>query len=205
MVNLLFWTIVDWKGTVIRYNRMVNDPHTDKTRIFYRLPEANIYLKNYQYFKWATSYQAEVDKKNEKQVKNKFMTNEEANRLIDRYNSEKTLFLIYKLNYLIMKKFLFVFVLALALTSCYNNRIMVGNVQPNDPVVEVQTQWNSHWIYGLVPGEKTNMKAEDFLKGRTNYVIKTNMSFVNGLIGGLTCGIYCPTTTTFYVPLNEVK
>ena len=104
-----------------------------------------------------------------------------------------------------MKKVLGILVVALALTSCYNNKILVGNVQPNDPVIEVQKQWNSHWVYGLIPGGKTNMRADEFVKGRDNYVVKTNISFVNGLVGSLTWGIYCPTTTTFYVPLDDAK
>lgn len=104
-----------------------------------------------------------------------------------------------------MRKIFIAAVIALALTSCYNNRILVGNVSENDPVVEVQKQWNSHWLYGLIPGGKTNLKAEEFVKGRQNYVVKTNQSFVNGLINGLTMGIYTPTTTTFYVPLDEAK
>ncbi len=104
-----------------------------------------------------------------------------------------------------MKKILVAFIMAVALTSCYNNRILVGNVSENDPVVKVQSQWNSHWLYGLIPGGKTNVKAKEFVKGRKDYVVKTNISFVNGLIGSLTWGIYCPTTTTFYVPLEEVK
>ncbi|WP_159517258.1 Bor/Iss family lipoprotein [Sunxiuqinia indica] len=104
-----------------------------------------------------------------------------------------------------MKKFLFAAICVLTLSSCYNNRILVGDVSENDPVIEVQKQWNSHWLYGLIPGKKTNMDADLFVKGRQNYVVKTNISFVNGLIGSITWGIYCPTTTTFYVPLDEAQ
>lgn len=39
--NLLFWKIVDWKGSVLEYDRMKYHSHTDKTRIFYALQHAH--------------------------------------------------------------------------------------------------------------------------------------------------------------------
>ncbi|MGV8095548.1 MAG: Bor family protein [Mangrovibacterium sp.] len=104
-----------------------------------------------------------------------------------------------------MKKVFFAFIVVLAFTSCYNNKILVGNISENDPVIEVYKVMNSHWIYGLVPAEKTNLKVDEYLKGKKDYIVKTNISFVDGLIGSLTFGIYTPTTTTFYVPLKDVE
>lgn len=104
-----------------------------------------------------------------------------------------------------MKKLLIIVAASFALSSCYNNRIMVGNVTKDDPVIEVQKQWNSHWVGGLIPSKSANLDASKYVGGRKNYVVKTNMSFVNGLISYITWGIYTPTTTTFYVPLDEVK
>jgi len=120
---------------------------------------------------------------------------------------KKAVSLYIKLNMkkLIMKKILAVFLLAFVFTSCYNNRVLVGNVNPNDPVVKVQKVWNSHLICGLIPIAKTNIKASEFVKNNANYVVKTNISFVNGLIQYITWGIYTPTTTTFYLPVEDFK
>lgn len=35
--NLLFWIVVDWKGTTITYDNMTYHSHSDKTKIFYSL------------------------------------------------------------------------------------------------------------------------------------------------------------------------
>lgn len=40
--NLLFWTIVDWKGTVLQWGSMKYHSHTDKTRIFYAMQQAHL-------------------------------------------------------------------------------------------------------------------------------------------------------------------
>jgi hypothetical protein len=104
-----------------------------------------------------------------------------------------------------MKKILFIAAVTFALSSCYNNRILVGDVTADEPVVEVQKQWNSHWLYGLIPSASATLNPSKYVGGRANYVVKTSTSFVNGLVGSLTWGIYTPTTTTFYVPLDEAK
>jgi hypothetical protein len=80
----------------------------------------------------------------------------------------------------------------------------VGDVSPTEPVKEVNKEWNHHFIFGLVPGGNATMVAADYLpSGTENYVVKTNQSFLNGLVGSLTFGIYTPTQTKFYVPMNE--
>ena len=97
-------------------------------------------------------------------------------------------------------------VLALLMTSCYNTRVLVGNVEPKAPVVEVNKEWNHHLIYGLVPLSNAYMNPKDYLpEGQVNYVVKTNQSFLNGLVAGLTFGIYTPTQTKFYVPFEDAK
>jgi hypothetical protein len=106
-----------------------------------------------------------------------------------------------------MKKFLLVPVIVLLIvcvSSCYNNKILVVNVKPTDPVVEVGSEWNHH-IIGLIPIGKTKLNAKDYVGDRENYVVKTNQSLVNVLLGCITSGIYTPTTTTFYVPLGELN
>ena len=91
----------------------------------------------------------------------------------------------------------------LVLASCYNTRIIVGDVKPKEPLVQVNSEWNHHLIFGLVPLDNATMVAADYVNNRPNYVIKTNQSFLNGLVGILTMGIYTPTTTTYYIPLRN--
>lgn len=104
-----------------------------------------------------------------------------------------------------MKKLLLIALVAIVLSSCYNTRIIVGNVKPNDPLVKISTEWNHHLIYGLVPLDNTTMWAEDYTTPYENYVVRTYVSFLNGLVSSLTWGIYTPTQTSYYVPLRELK
>lgn len=92
----------------------------------------------------------------------------------------------------------------LSLTSCYTTKIYNGEISKTEPMVKVNKEWNHHIIGGLVPlGAK--MKADDYVGGRKNYMVKTNQSFLNLLVNYLTLGLYTPTTTTFYVPLNDIS
>lgn len=102
-----------------------------------------------------------------------------------------------------MKKFLFACVCILCLSSCYNTRILVGDVKHKDPVVKINSEWNHHLIGGLVPLGNATMNAEEYLAGHKNYVVKTNMNFLNMLVSGITFGIYTPTNTVYYVPLKD--
>jgi hypothetical protein len=45
--------------------------------------------------------------------------------------------------------------------------------------------------------------ANDYVGNYTDYVIKTRHSFVDYLLEYITMGIYTPTSTTYYVPLNK--
>ena len=91
------------------------------------------------------------------------------------------------------------------MTSCYNTKLLVGDVKPNEPLVKVNREWNHHLIGGLVPLGNTKMKTSEYVDGRANYVVKTNVSFLNMLVSYLTCGIYAPSQTTYYLPLKEVQ
>lgn len=77
------------------------------------------------------------------------------------------------------------------LTSCYTYNTTVGNGAQSNQEME---QWNHYFLYGLAPGNVSNPQA---LAGDTrDYTVRTRISFVNGLVAGLTLGIYTPTTTT---------
>lgn len=101
-----------------------------------------------------------------------------------------------------MKKMLLLVFTALCLCSCYNTRMIVGNVNPKDVKV-VEKQWNNHLIGGLIPLQSTKVYPQKSLTGHSNYMIKTNMNFWNCLIAGVTMGIYTPTQTVYYLPNNE--
>lgn len=103
-----------------------------------------------------------------------------------------------------MKKMLFAVLTVACLSSCYNTRILVGDVQLKEPVVKVNSEWNHHLIGGLVPLGNASMVAKDYLAGHENYVVKTNMSFLNMLVAGITFGIYTPTQTVYYIPLKDM-
>lgn len=98
-----------------------------------------------------------------------------------------------------MKKILLTLVVAFALTSCYNTRILMGGAKADQPMVAVNTQWCSSFLFGIIPMESTNIKPSDYVSA-SSYVIRTHKTFLNGLVSGITFGIYTPTQTTFYLP-----
>ncbi len=77
------------------------------------------------------------------------------------------------------------------MTSCYTYTTVVGEgAQGNTEV----SQWNNYFIYGLVPGNISD--SQQMAGGAENYEVKVQQTFINGLLNGLTFGIYTPTTTT---------
>jgi hypothetical protein len=77
------------------------------------------------------------------------------------------------------------------LTSCYVYTVVVGEGAKGNTEV---AKWNNYVIFGLVPVGVSDAKA--LAGGATNYTVTTRHSFVNGLLTGITFGIYSPTTTT---------
>ncbi len=80
---------------------------------------------------------------------------------------------------------------AWVLTSCYSYTSVVGQGAKGNQQI---TQWNHYLIGGLAPVGVSDSKV--MAGGATDYTVFTRMTFVNGLISGLTSGIYSPTTTT---------
>ena len=76
-------------------------------------------------------------------------------------------------------------------TSCYVYTVVVGTGAKGNTEV---TKWNSYVIYGLVPVGVSDAKV--LAGGATDYTVTTRQTFVNGLVSGITFGIYTPTTTT---------
>lgn len=77
------------------------------------------------------------------------------------------------------------------LTSCYSYTSVVGQGAKENQEV---TKWNHYVIYGLAPVGVSDSK--EMAGGANDYTVTTRQSFVNGLVSGLTFGIYTPTTTT---------
>lgn len=94
---------------------------------------------------------------------------------------------------------------AALMTGCFNTRLLVGNVKSTDPMVEVNKKWNDHFLFGLVPGKSTNVEVTSLTGNNANYVLHTYTSFVNGLIAVVTYGIYTPTETKVYLPVEAVR
>lgn len=89
-----------------------------------------------------------------------------------------------------------------ALTSCYSTKMYVGDVEKKDPVVKVQSEWNHHLLFGLVPIGNNDLKTSEYVKDAPAYMVKTNRTFLDFVIYGITGGIYTPTHTTFYLPMK---
>ncbi|AXG73270.1 hypothetical protein DVK85_03120 [Flavobacterium arcticum] len=91
----------------------------------------------------------------------------------------------------ITKIFTAAFAASMLLTSCYTYTTVVGKGAQSNVTV---TKWNHYVIYGLAPVGVSD--SRDMADGATDYTVTTKHSFVNGLIAGITFGIYTPTTTT---------
>ncbi|WP_294823136.1 Bor family protein [uncultured Flavobacterium sp.] len=76
------------------------------------------------------------------------------------------------------------------LTSCFTYTTVVGKgAQGNESTKE----WNHYVLWGLAPVDVSD--AKEMAGGASDYTVTTKQSFVNGLISGITFGIYSPTTT----------
>ncbi|MDD4777012.1 MAG: Bor family protein [Fermentimonas sp.] len=82
---------------------------------------------------------------------------------------------------------------ALLMSSCYSYTTVVGDgAQGNQQI----SKWNHYLIGGLAPIGVSDPAV--LAGGAQDYTVKTEMSFVNGIVNLLTGGIYSPTTTTIY-------
>ncbi len=78
------------------------------------------------------------------------------------------------------------FVLMFALTSCYHAQITTDK-EPSNNVIE--EEWAHSFVFGLVPPNEVEASSEC-----PNGVAKveTQISFLNGLVSGLTFNLYTP-------------
>ncbi len=71
-------------------------------------------------------------------------------------------------------------------TGCYHATINT-DLTPSSQVIDMP--WASSFVYGIVP-PKTVEAAEECTNGVAR--VETEISFLNGLVGALTLGIYTP-------------
>jgi hypothetical protein len=75
---------------------------------------------------------------------------------------------------------------ALVLTGCFHQVVQTGN--PAGATV-VDRQFVATWLFGLVPAQPIDVRQQCPSGVAT---IETKQSFINGLVGVLTLGIYTP-------------
>jgi len=92
---------------------------------------------------------------------------------------------------------------ALLMSSCYTAKVAHGSLTTDSPVVKVNSKKNHALIEGLVP-LNGGFEAKKYVGERRDYVTKSQITFVDGLLRFITIGIYTPSTTSFYVPLTDV-
>ena len=93
-----------------------------------------------------------------------------------------------------MKKSFILILVSIALTtfmsSCYSHKFVTGDGPQTG--VEV-TAKNNFFLYGLIPGKVSD--PQDLAGNVENFEVTEVHTFVDGLLGVLTFGIYTPTTT----------
>jgi hypothetical protein len=89
-----------------------------------------------------------------------------------------------------MVKLAFVLGVSLMMTSCYTYTATVG--KGSQTGVEVKRA-NHYVVYGLAPISVSN--AKEMAGGAQDYDITITHTFIDGLLNGLTGGLYTPTTT----------
>lgn len=77
-----------------------------------------------------------------------------------------------------------------ALVGCYQHTYHVGSGAPTGSLV--YENWTNHWLWGLVSPEEAVVL--DAVCPSGNATIRSETTFLNGLVSALTSGIYTPTT-----------
>jgi hypothetical protein len=90
-------------------------------------------------------------------------------------------------------------VLVLGLSACYSQKIVVGNGAPTRSAAEAPANEEStkawFFLFGLIPGQGP-IDADKIAKGASNYTVVYELSFIDGLISGITGGLVSPRTVT---------
>jgi hypothetical protein len=75
---------------------------------------------------------------------------------------------------------------ALVLTACYHQVVDTGLPAGS---TKIDKPWTATWIFGLVPATPIDVRTQC---PNGVAIVDTQMTFVNGLVGALTLGIYTP-------------
>ena len=75
---------------------------------------------------------------------------------------------------------------AVLLSGCFHQIVQTGRT-PGTTVVE--RPWTATWLWGLIAADEISVVAQCPNGVAT---VETQQSFLNGLVGGLTLGIYTP-------------
>lgn len=90
-------------------------------------------------------------------------------------------------------------VLAIGLSSCFTQKIVVGNGAPSRSQAEAlqneETTKAWFFIFGLVPGQGP-IDLDKMAKGASNYTVVYEESFIDGLISYVTLTLVTPRTVT---------
>lgn len=104
-----------------------------------------------------------------------------------------------------MKKTFLLLIIAFTMSSCYTSSVYHGTVTKITPQVEIAVVRNPIMFWGLLPLKNADQKASDNVGNKTNYTTTTQWTFTDGLLNCVTMGIYSPTTTKYFVPLDEIN
>lgn len=88
------------------------------------------------------------------------------------------------------------------LSSCYCDKLVVGNVGANEELVHVESVRHPHVLGGLVVNHD---KASYHMEGINDYVVERKMTFGDMVLSVVTFGIYTPSTTKYYVPKSNPR
>ncbi len=97
-----------------------------------------------------------------------------------------------------MKRLLVVLVAGLTLTGCFHIRYVNDQPAAPDPAV---TTWHHNVVFGLIevspPEDVTRACPQGYA------MVKSEQSFVAGLVNTVTFGIYNPTDVLIYCPAKK--
>lgn len=76
----------------------------------------------------------------------------------------------------------------LSLPACYKHTLTIGDGAPDGPLV--RDTWEHFWIAGVIGHTEADIRE---ICPAGDATIRVGQSFLNGLVAGLTAGIYTPT------------
>ncbi len=102
-----------------------------------------------------------------------------------------------------MKKLLVLLFASSMLVSCYSVSYYSGDMTKDTPAVKVKNVKNHGFIAGLVQTKSSKIESSKYMEGKKDFKVKHCITFVDGLLECITCGIYTPSTTSYYLPAGK--